>query len=338
MQPLKRWITPSLISLLLLAGLTACKVTPTRYPPGTTPGAENVPSLENLQEITPTEPTKTHGEPQSDLPWVLTGELVEVPQGGYRFSLPTNPIKPDDLYQLAITGSQVSIANYDESLLISLISEYQVYDITVDDCILLVIDKMTQDVDDLVAADADPIRIGGQSAFISHINGKLFKQPFKGALVAALPWQGRCFTAIVLSLGPEANFTWPAEGEPVLNDLLSSLTFFQPQVSGQCETSPDPAYGTTADMPIRVGNVRLSDGLAREEAYLNVLVTTEGKPIVYSRIDSLITPAGDILDVYQISLEDRTDLGLLYLDMYHFEPPIAPLHYSCLAPIPLAAP
>ena len=339
MKSLTQWFKPGLISLLLLTGLAACTFAPTRYPPGTTPAALNKPTSESLQELTPlAEPASTPEEPPSDLVQVLPGKVIEVPQGGFRFSMPANPLKPKDPYQLALKDSQVSIANRDESLLISLISEYHAYDISVDDCILLVIDKMVQDVDDLVATDADPIRIGEQSGFISYISGTLFKQPFNGALVAARSRQGRCFTAIVLSLGKESNLTWPSEGEPVFSALLASLTFFQPQLSGQCETSPDPAYGTTTDKPIRVGNVRLNDGLAREEAYLNVLVTTEGKPIVYTRIDSLITAAGDILDVYQLSLEDQTQLGLLYLDMYHFEPLKAPQNFSCNAPIPLVAP
>lgn len=340
MKNLSRSIRNILITSLLLVLLSACGPRPTRYPAGTTPGAPFNPPTAILPEPAKTsEPINPEPEsPPSDLTSAMTGEAVDLPKGGFSFIMPANPFNPDKPYQLQLRESQVSLANKDESLLISLISEYQAYDVTVDDCILLVVDKMTRDVNDLQAQDANEFKLGSDDAYITRISGTLFKQPFSGALVAARPWAGRCFTAIALSTGKNAPVSWGAEGELVFNALLGSLRFFNPQVTGQCETSPDPAYGTTPEQPIRVGNTRLTDGLARMLRYLSVLVTQNGKSISYARIDSQMNGAGDILDVFQIGLPDGASLGLLYLDMYHYEAPKAPLNFSCNTPIPLAEP
>jgi hypothetical protein len=273
-----------------------------------------------------------------DVGGIKTGDVVEVSEGNYRFTMVNNPLKPKEKYNLEIKGSQATISSKDEDLLISLNSETQAYNVTMDECILQVVDKMSRDVEGFIAQDADPGTVGTETGFISNISGILFGQPFVGKLVAARPWQGRCFTAIGLTLGSNASERWQNEGKPVFETIISSLVFLYPVVSGQCEVSTDGAYGYSPDAPIRTGNSNLSDGLARQEAYLNVLMSPDGKAITYKRIKSTVLDNGDILDVYQVTFPGQSSPVTLYLDMYHFEALKAPMNFSCSVPFPIGVP
>jgi hypothetical protein len=325
---------------LLLMIISGCSFSPTRYPDNQTPGEIYIPPSSTQSGTTgETQPGSPTPIPATqDVSGIKIGDLVDVSTGQYRFTMVNNPLKPKEKYDLEVKGSQASIASKDEALLISLISETQAYNITMDECILLVVNRMSQDVEGFSAQDADPVAVGTETGFISQISGTLFGQPFVGSLVAARPWQGRCFTAIGLTLGTDASDRWQNEGKPVFETIVSSLVFLYPVVSGQCEVSSDGAYGYSENAPIRTGNSNLSDGLARQEAYLNVLMSTEGKAISYTRTHSIVMDNGDILDVYQVSIPGQSSPVTLYLDMYTFEELKAPMNLSCSAPFPIGAP
>jgi len=325
---------------LLLMIISGCSFTPTRYPPNHTPGEIYIPPSDTRPGTTgesqPGNPTPIPAT--QDVGGIKIGEMVDVNEGNYRFTMVNNPLKPKEKYVLEVKGSQASITSEDESLLISLISETQAYNTTMDDCIELVVEKMTRDVEGFVESDADPVAMGLEPSLASNISGILFGQPFVGSLVAARPWQGRCFTAIGLTLGNDAVDRWQNEGKPVFEAILSSLVFLYPVVSGQCEVSTDSAYGYSTDAPIRTGNSNLVDGLARQEAYLNVLMATDGKAISYTRTHSIVMDNGDILDVYQVTIPGQSSPVSLYFDMYRFEELKAPMNFSCSAPFPIGAP
>jgi len=323
---------------LLLIFISGCSFTPTRYPANTTPGEIYIPPSSSLESQSGNPLELTQVPATQDVSGIKTGEVVEVNAGQYRFTMISNPFNPKEKYNLEIKGSQSTISSNDEGLLISLNSETQAYNVTMDECIQLVVNKMSQDVQDFVAQDADPVAVGPETGFISNISGILFGQPFVGKLVAARPWQGRCFTAIGLTLGNDATDRWQNEGKPVFETIISSLVFLYPVVSGQCEVSTDGAYGYSQESPIRTGNSNLTDGLARQEAYFNVLMSPDGKAITYTRAKSTVLDNGDILDVYQVTIPGQSSPVTLYLDMYHFEALKAPMNLSCSAPFPIGAP
>lgn len=323
---------------LLLMIISGCSFTPTRYPANTTPGEIYIPPSSSLESQSGNPVEHTQVPATQDVSGMKAGEVVEVNAGQYRFTMVSNPLNTKEKYNLEIKGSQATISSKDEGLLISLNTETQAYNVTMDECILLVVNKMSQDVQDFVAQDADPVAVGPETGFISNISGTLFGQPFVGKLVATRPWQGRCFTAIGLTLGDDASDRWQNEGKPVFETIISSLVFLYPVVSGQCEVSTDAAYGYSENAPIRTGNSNLTDGLAREEAYLNVLMSPDGKAISYTRAKSTVLDNGDILDVYQVTIPGQSSPVTLYLDMYHFEALKAPMNLSCSAPFPIGAP
>lgn len=325
---------------LLLMIISGCSFTPTRYPADHTPGEIYIPPSSTTtggsQVELPTEPTQVPATQETG--GINAGDMVQVHEGQYSFTMVNNPLDPKERYVLEIKGSQATISSSDEGLLISLNSETQAYNISMNECILLVVDKMSRDVEGFVAQDADPAAVGPDPGFISDISGILFGQPFVGQLVAAHPWQGRCFTAIGLTLGSDAAERWQNEGKPALQTIISSLVFLYPVVAGQCEVSTDGAYGYSEDTPIRTGNSNLKDGLARQEAYLNVLVSPDGRAISYTRTNSIFLDNGDILDVYQVSIPGQSSPVTLFLDMYRFEELKAPMNFSCSASFPIGAP
>lgn len=312
----------------LLVSITSCSFPGNRYQ---TPSPEtDIPLATPIIE----EPTPTTDPYHGFAP----GSWVVADEGDYGFEVPVNPMPGGLPYLVDIKGTQVSLASADEGLLLSLISEQQAFDITLDDCIELVLERMRMDVEDFQAADAELMMVGMENGSASKISGMLFEQPFEGLVAAARPWQGRCFSTIGIALGEDAQARWLDEGSPVLEVILESLDFEAYDPVGECETSGDATYGYSADNPVRVGNSRLYDGLAREQAYLGVLVTMDGEAVSAVRSGSMINDAGDILDVYLLTIPGQAEESEIYIDFYIYEPLKAPMNLSCNAPFPIGAP
>jgi hypothetical protein len=126
---------------------------------------------------------------------------------------------------------------------------------------------------------------------------------------------------------------WTEEGEIVFNTILSTIDFLQPE-QGTCEISTDNTYGYHEDNPIMVGGNILA-GPARESYYLDNLKGPYGEEVNYMRLGSI--PFMDtILDQFQVTYGNTT--VLLYIDMYTFEPLLAPAGFTCWGPFKLEAP
>lgn len=141
---------------------------------------------------------------------------------------------------------------------------------------------------------------------------------------------------------------WENKGRPTLQAVLDSVRFFEP-VSGTCAVATDPTYGYTRENPIRVGENPLTSpiqeipmtsllrGPSRERAYLDALRGPKGEPITYKRSGSL-AGKGVILDAYEITWSGLDQPIVLYLDMYHYVEPKAPVGLTCAYPFPLSEP
>lgn len=127
-------------------------------------------------------------------------------------------------------------------------------------------------------------------------------------LIAAL-----CLTAAPVV----AEESRPSEGNPV------------PQA-----VSSDPTYGYTEGNPIKVGRQR--GGPSAEEAYLRSIAGPAGEPVKYKRLGSCCefeTPnglagLGGLLDVYEVKYRGIEKPVNLYLNMYDYEQPLAPIGFS----------
>lgn len=72
------------------------------------------------------------------------------------------------------------------------------------------------------------------------------------------------------------------------------------------------------------------DGPARERAYLDNLRGPEGQTITYERLGSTST-TDVILDIYEVSYAGLEPIHL-YIDMYNYEAPQAPVGFTCAGP------
>lgn len=106
------------------------------------------------------------------------------------------------------------------------------------------------------------------------------------------------------------------------------------QTSNGCLISTDSTYGYTEENPIRVGG-DFMDGPKRERAYLDNLLGPNGEGVSYVRNGSI--PSGDvILDIYGVTVAGKT--LTLYIDMYGFTEPQAPVGFTCVGAFPLSEP
>ena len=81
--------------------------------------------------------------------------------------------------------------------------------------------------------------------------------------------------------------------------------------------SDDPRYGYTRDNPIRVGSKEEYGGPEAERAFLGSLLDAKGNQVSFKRLGSSgAGPDGNILDVYEVTIEDGSKVKL-WIDMYH---------------------
>ena len=318
-----------LLMTVLLMGVTACNYPVQRYDKPS--GPVFIPpssGMDNPKPIPTPVPIKEF----------VPGDLVEVPEGGYAFQMVRSQAIQGKTYQLKQEGRQVTISSKDETLLISLISGESGQSVSVEACMQQLLERMAEDVVALEVDTPEAVMLGEQSGLLATVQGLLFEQAFIGQLVVAMPWPGRCFTAMGISTGTGAGRLWRQEGSPVFELLLASLTFFIPQVLSPCEIAVEPAYGYSMDLPIRTGNEHLYDGLERQQAYLDVLRGPQGEALSYTRTGSTVNKAGDILDVYEVRVSGQSEPVSLYLDMYQLESLKAPQSFTCASSIPLQKP
>jgi hypothetical protein len=99
------------------------------------------------------------------------------------------------------------------------------------------------------------------------------------------------------------------------------------------EVSTDATYGTEPN-PIRTGGA-FTDGVERERAYLLLLRGPHRERVSFEREGSCCsfpTPNGliggsGLLDIYVVKIEDGATVKL-YLDMYDYDAPKAPVGFT----------
>lgn len=109
-------------------------------------------------------------------------------------------------------------------------------------------------------------------------------------------------------------------------------------LASKCDVSDDPRYGRSRDTPIRVGGLPLY-GAARQRRYLSALGGPAAQAITFKRRGA-VGPNRDgvLIDLYEVSYAGLEEPVELFLDFYHWEPPVAPRGFICLTEIGLAEP
>ncbi|PKO16290.1 MAG: hypothetical protein CVU39_07965 [Chloroflexi bacterium HGW-Chloroflexi-10] len=181
----------------------------------------------------------------------------------------------------------------------------------------------------------------GQKIIIDNIEGASYsitgtidKKNVQGMAVVVMPDKDSYLCGLGFAFTDKQADLWENYGERIFGEIVESLTFGDGENAGtatSCVISVDETYGYSKDNPIRVGGDAF-DGPARERAYLDNLLGSDGTSITYERTGS-IDHAGTILDIFVIrGLEEEITL---YIDEYSFEEPKAPAGFICKSAFPL---
>jgi len=99
--------------------------------------------------------------------------------------------------------------------------------------------------------------------------------------------------------------------------------------------STDETYGYSKNNPIKVGGARENAGPLSERIYLYMLKGPGGQRIRFTRRGSCCpfsSPNGfngtGLLDIYIITYEGATKPIVLYINMYDYEPTMAPVGFT----------
>lgn len=121
---------------------------------------------------------------------------------------------------------------------------------------------------------------------------------------------------------------------PTETPVPAETPTLQPNGMDKCPISTDSTYGYTQENPIKVGG-DFFEGAARERLYLDNLQGPNGEPILYHRTGS-IPFADTILDAYEIT--GLNEPVVLYLDLYLYTAPQAPVGFTCFSAFSLDEP
>ena len=126
--------------------------------------------------------------------------------------------------------------------------------------------------------------------------------------------------------------------------LLAAIAYGCPSISPEMRmaepgyrimgVSEDPTYGYGESNPVKVGGA-LERGPKNEHDYLYALRGPAGEMLYFTRLGSCCpfsTPNGiegtGLLDKYQVSHPGLDEPVILYINMYDYEDPLAPMGFT----------
>ncbi len=325
-----------LIGLVILSLLlTGCsELTPEPGPSPTATKTEN-PTSTPKPTATPL-PTATATPTIVPTLAFIPGEKIEVDAGGYAFELPQSA-DGTPMYDVTIDESNVSLLNDDATLRVVL------FTLTYEKKIELetLMEDIQQDLQDteFTSSPQETTVAGHPGLKISLIQTVSDQEVLTGEIYAISIDDNRVMGIMAGAVDDGSGERWRIEGTPMLAALLPTIEIYEPitDISGEtCTISTDPAYGTTPETPIKLGGDWLT-GPGRETLYLDNLRGPNGEVLSYFREGSTMV-GDDILDIYKIDYDGLSTPITLYIDIYHWETPLAPLGFTCAGPIPLEAP
>ena len=178
--------------------------------------------------------------------------------------------------------------------------------------------------------DAKDIVVDGINGTAIDLSGTAGDITFEGQAIAVSPISDLVLFGFGISIADRND--WVNSGKPTLDGLLDRIKFSNDDAT--CPMSTDQTYGYTEANPIQLGGDAFG-GPSRERAYLDHLRGPNGEVLSYVREGSIPTDT-TILDGYRV-----TGTGIdvtLYLDVYNYTPPQAPVGFTCDGAFPLANP
>lgn len=262
------------------------------------------------------------------------GHIQSVKPAGFSFQSP-------ELYPVRLTDSQADMSDLESKMSISLSHVALDMPMTLDEALDRLLGMLaSEDMPDLKAGTPRDMTVGKRPGRIVDISGT-WRQVKGSGQAGVVNVDAKRLLLVIAFFGDKA------DGRQVLDAVLGSVSFFNP-VTTACQVSLDPTYGYTITNPIQVGEglpgadessllTSSLRGPVRERAYLDALRGPQGQTIQYSRRGSLHGKTA-ILDAYELTYPGLAKPIVLYLDMYYYGEPKAPVGLTCAYAFPLSAP
>jgi len=307
-------VTKKIASILVLCLQLACGVFSTPEPTATPQPTATI-------VVTSTNTVEPASTPNIDFGDMTFFEVVE----NFTISIPYP-------YLYEVQGNIVIIANEERSLFISFASDNG-GSLSLDEIINDYLGSLEARGANFERSQPEKITIDGFEGIAVNIVGKLGNGiPVEGKALAVLNTSGLFVFGLATTDTTYGEDLWENEHQFVFDELIESIKFVNS--TGSCIISTDTTYGYTEQNPIKVGGSGF-DGPSRERAYLNNLLGPNGEALSYERRGSLLTDT-TILDIYIVTGSGIDET--LYVDMYNFEEPQAPVGFTCKGEFPLTAP
>ena len=300
--------------------------TPTFTPtPTPTPTETPTPTPHPTDTPSPTETSEPTPEPKLSL-----GRQIAIQDGGFSFRTIAE-------YDTEVAETSATIADTYADVIIALGGGATDGGLTAEQAIQEHLDVLSEDINEMESREPETIVVDGIEGLAIDFAGELFGDDIEGRVVSVIPAAGQFFFAFGVGTVTPLDNLWEDKGAEAFDMIVGSVWFTKLGAdAGSCPISSDVAYGYTKDNPIKVGG-DVFGGPARERAYLDHLRGPDGQTITYQRLGST-GHGGTNLDMYEVSYNGLADPILLYIDMYVFEEPSAPVGFTCAGPFPLQSP
>lgn len=261
-----------------------------------------------------------------DIAKMLDGEpvrLLVVPQ---KFSIEVNA-----LLMFETDDYSVSATNDANDFLISFIAEENPNGLSLNDILGQYFAALERRQMVLEYQPSVEFTVKGNQGIRVDFLGRVQEQTVEGSAIAIQSDDEWVLIGAGMANTSKAN--WKDTGLPNFNQMVDSIEFLD--TSAECPVSTDDSYGYTPENPIKVGG-DFFGGASREQAYLDHLLDANGEKVTYERSGS--NDFGDVvLDIYVVTMPAGNEVSL-YVDMYNYTPPHAPVGFTCHGAFPLSAP
>lgn len=176
------------------------------------------------------------------------------------------------------------------------------------------------------------IEVDGSPGMVVDLTGTAGDLKFEGQSIAVSPRSDQVLFGLGISLTNTDEDTWTSSGKTSFAALLDGIKFSNDDA--MCPVSTDQTYGFIESNPIQLGGDSFG-GPSRERAYLDNLRGPNGEMLSYERVGSIATDT-TILDGYLIP--GPVINVTLYLDVYTYESPQAPMGFTCQGAFPFSSP
>ena len=282
-----------------------------------TPAPTGTPTVTFTPTITPT-PTFT----LTPTPFyeVESGTELKFLAGG--FSL--NRIKG---YDFMVNTARLSVTSDDSDLSAYLFAYNDTSPLTIKGIINYYTEHLKDNFEEFQASEPVIETQGNVEKAVVDFSGFENDEPARGRLTIFAPSDSKLVYFILVAIGDQR---WEREGEKVYNAITSSISFFPIAVKEGCPIHKNSGYGTSPDVPIRIGGgLRLGD--QRIDNYLDALLGPKGELVAYFRTG---TEEVNGVSYERYRLEFGRQSKTLYFDIYSSADLSVPTGMTCSASLP----